>query len=312
MATTIQDVAKQCGVSTAVVSAALRNAKGSVRFSEDTRLAVLEAAEALNYSPNQLARAMSTGVVPVVALVLHTEDHDASVINTYLHDTLPAAGMQLHKLGFEMLFLPCLDYEEQTRRLGTLISGKLIGGVVSNVIPGTGDALGAFLAKAGIPFVLMGNNLDESVVSVARDASAIMHVLRRYAASRGLESVLQVGMSGSDGTRIPVETDPYTGAERCVDDAELNDPETLIAASGSRVWQFLREKKGVPKERLILDEDARLWVGIRPVLRVHSRQSDRASLAAKLVAQWMKEGTPPCRGRQTLVMDESEIELVEH
>ncbi|MDX1934413.1 MAG: LacI family DNA-binding transcriptional regulator [Capsulimonadales bacterium] len=67
---TIRDVAKSAGISVAAASAVLNgNGSGRIRVSPATRQRIYEAAEALSYRPNHLARGLATGRKGIVGLV---------------------------------------------------------------------------------------------------------------------------------------------------------------------------------------------------------------------------------------------------
>ncbi len=66
---TLSDIAQDVGVSTATVSRVLANAPGH-RAGKDTRRAILEVAERLDYQPNVAARALSTGQAPLIGIVM--------------------------------------------------------------------------------------------------------------------------------------------------------------------------------------------------------------------------------------------------
>lgn len=67
-AVTIRDVARAAGVSTATVSLVMNNKQGA-RIGEDARRRVLEAAEALGYRPNALAKDLVSGRSRFIGLV---------------------------------------------------------------------------------------------------------------------------------------------------------------------------------------------------------------------------------------------------
>ena len=66
MAVTIRDVAKKANVGVGTVSRVLNNSS-AVR--PETRAKVLEAIEALNFTPNVAARRLSMGVTKSIAVV---------------------------------------------------------------------------------------------------------------------------------------------------------------------------------------------------------------------------------------------------
>jgi DNA-binding LacI/PurR family transcriptional regulator len=74
MRATILDVARAAGVTDATVSNVL-NSKG--RTSEATRARVLEAAAALGYRRNELARAVVTGRSRTLGILTHDEANEA-------------------------------------------------------------------------------------------------------------------------------------------------------------------------------------------------------------------------------------------
>jgi hypothetical protein len=308
---TIQDIAERCGVSTAVVSAALRGAGGSVRYSEATGKRVQRAAAELHYAPNRLAQAIRTGTVPVVGVSLHTPRLDRTAINTYLHDTLPAAGVRLHELGMEMLFLPYTSHDEQVRRLRSRIAGRLIGGVVSNFIAPDGDAkLVSFLREAGIPFVLIGDVEDAAVPSLASDDRAIRDVLNRYAASRRLRRLMWVRGVDAGGTALLAARDSKGRVAFPLDaQAIRNCADVLFVAQGADPLRLATEQKLVPAEHLVLVEDARLWRGRCPAVLVQSQIGRKAEMAVDIAVRWMRSGQPPHRGRVTVALTEGDVVL---
>ena len=79
MAVTIREVSERCGLSVSLVSKALNNYP-DVR--EETRQRVLEAAHALGYIPNSLARGLKTNRTYNVGVILDDELHD-NLLHTY-------------------------------------------------------------------------------------------------------------------------------------------------------------------------------------------------------------------------------------
>ena len=120
--TTAKDIAVKCGVSRAVASAILGGgSKGTIRFSQEVKERVLKTAKAMNYVPNRLATAMKTGKIPLVAFCLHVIHFTTEEVNLYLHDMLPAAALKLQEYGYEMIFVPFVDTDEQLRRMPVVV-----------------------------------------------------------------------------------------------------------------------------------------------------------------------------------------------
>ena len=66
---TMSDIARQAGVSRATVSYVLNKRHTGVRIPDDTRRQILDLAEEMGYRPNELARAVVTGVNRVLGFV---------------------------------------------------------------------------------------------------------------------------------------------------------------------------------------------------------------------------------------------------
>jgi LacI family transcriptional regulator len=87
---TVADVAKEAGVS---VSTAARVLSGSGYASEDTRRLVLEAAKALGYVPNQIARSLRTRQTRLIGLLIgDVENSFYSAIARHVESVAKGAG----------------------------------------------------------------------------------------------------------------------------------------------------------------------------------------------------------------------------
>ncbi|MBD1573717.1 LacI family transcriptional regulator [Vibrio sp. S17_S38] len=110
---TITDVSKLANVSKATVSRVMSGSRG-VR--EDSRLAVLKAAEELNYSPNVAAQNLATQSSHYVGVVLNTSD--AASLTSYL----PSISRKLKSMNKLMLVQFAESTDEQQNALFELNS----------------------------------------------------------------------------------------------------------------------------------------------------------------------------------------------
>jgi LacI family transcriptional regulator len=102
--TTIQDVARLAGVSTATVSRVLSK-PGVVRT--HTQEQVMAAVRQLDYQPVAAARALASGRTHTVGCVIPTLDHAIFARSTQaMQTTLAQAGYQLLEHGLKELDLP--------------------------------------------------------------------------------------------------------------------------------------------------------------------------------------------------------------
>lgn len=116
---TIKDVAKLAGVSISTASIAL-SGRGPV--SEATRRRVLEAARALNYRPNAIARSLVTKRTRTVGLVL------SDITDPYFHEITKGVEAVLSKAGYALI-LADTDHsvQKELRSLETFQSHQVAG-----------------------------------------------------------------------------------------------------------------------------------------------------------------------------------------
>ena len=88
--TTLSDIAKVAGVSSAVVSRIVNDDK-TLRVSEDTRQRVLKAIDELDYTPNIAARTLRSAKSGLIAMVVHdvTNPVYAEIMRGYLEGRRP-------------------------------------------------------------------------------------------------------------------------------------------------------------------------------------------------------------------------------
>lgn len=161
---TIQQVAERAGVSTGTVSRVINNRKG-VRAS--TRQAVEAAMRALNYQPDQAARALSFRQAPRIGLHIKGLNHFAPYYMLLLEQLV--AGLQAEGLRFE-------EIPSDERAMPAYLTDALI-------LVGThdDDPRVHHLMQQGKPFVLIGHH--QGVNWVAPDdydggRQATAHLLR--------------------------------------------------------------------------------------------------------------------------------------
>lgn len=145
MAVTIRDVAKRAGVGIATVSRVLN---GNPSVSEETRQRVLQAIEELNYTPNPIARRLSTGRTWTVGVLVP-------------FFTLPEFVKRLqgiqHALAESAYDLVLFNIENPAQRdkyfLDLSRNNRVDGLLILSLVPGEGQ-VSAF-EEAGIPLVLV-------------------------------------------------------------------------------------------------------------------------------------------------------------
>ncbi len=154
---TIKDVAKYAGVSTATVSRVL-NKKGPL--SEKTIQKVNEAVEKLAYHPNVLARSLASGKNNTIGVLVPSYDHP------FWSELLQKMEEEAKKKGYNVLFTCFLGtLEEKQKALEYLIS-RQVNGIIVCAYPDS-DFWKEAKKKFNLPVVFMVNvsGCDPSVIS---------------------------------------------------------------------------------------------------------------------------------------------------
>ena len=151
MALTINDVAKEAGVSIATVSKVI-NGKPSI--SEQTRLHVLEVIKRLNYHPNaqasNFARERSDNIIFLAVTEPHTAFH-----NPHMFEIMCGAQNVVHEKNFNFSFLGVQDKDTACQEASNIIGRRAADGILIHG-SSTSRSLVELLVKKGFPHVIIG------------------------------------------------------------------------------------------------------------------------------------------------------------
>ncbi|MFA6292010.1 MAG: LacI family DNA-binding transcriptional regulator [Victivallales bacterium] len=305
---TINDIAEACGISPTVASAALRNKKGSVRYSQELREKVLATAKKMNYRLNRLASAVASGKSPFVAVFLHHGSSEYALpVNFYLHDTLTAAAFALHKSGYEMVFVPYSDEAEQVKRIESMLEGKLVSGVITNFISGHNRELFSLLKKTTAPYAILGNTNGEKLHNCDINWNSVELKLNEYSISRGFKDKVVLGMK-EESLQLIVDHHDYMPLDW--DSKIFKRTDTLFCPSGSECAKKLIERKKISTGRMLVIDDYRLPIEFRPVMQIRQPQSERAEICANFITEWIGSGNPPENKLDKIFIKEEDTKIV--
>ena len=151
MATTIKDVARTAGVSTATVSAVINE---SAYVSPALRARVHEAVRDLGYAPSQLARRLRTGVSELIAIIV------ADLSNPFYARVVCAAEAAVAAWGFSLVVFNSDEKPDAEKRIMARVRTLSCGGLILVPVSGTVSALGRDADSRRIPTVLFGRTLE--------------------------------------------------------------------------------------------------------------------------------------------------------
>ena len=169
----LKDIADRTGFSVNTVSLALRD---SPRIPEATRLTIREAAEALNYLPNHVAKSLVSRETRTVGLVL------TSITNPILTRVAQAIELRLAELGYSTLFATSNGDHHEEKKAIEMFRSRQVDGML--IYPRGHRDLDHIrkLRQAGYPVVLLVGDPDAGVDVVSMDTrqgsyKAVRHLL---------------------------------------------------------------------------------------------------------------------------------------
>jgi len=120
----IKDVAEATKLSVSTVSRVLNGKAKQFRISEKSQKKVIEAAEALNYIPNQIAVNLQSGKTRTIALII------PSLINPFFSRIASIINNELHLLGYSTLISDSNESADIERQEITQIISRNVEGIL--------------------------------------------------------------------------------------------------------------------------------------------------------------------------------------
>ena len=185
----IRDVARRAGVSIATVSAAL-NGKGPV--SEETRRRVWEAAAAVGYAPNAIARSLRLGKSRLIGVVV------GDITNPFWASTVRVVENTAIRANYSIILCNSDDREERELAILDQLRAQHVAGILLTPIGRSAGYVQRLSRRDLPPLVAM----DQRVPGLARD---FVGVDNRAAVRMLTEFLLRLGhrriamISGGEG-----------------------------------------------------------------------------------------------------------------
>mgnify|MGYP005766063659 CR=1 FL=1 len=145
---TIKDVAKHADVSIATVSRIINN-RGPI--SEKTRNRVYESMKALNYQPNEMARALQKQKSNIIGLIVPSIEYD------FFSRLIEAVEETCHEHGYKLMLGRSGENEDREIEMVSMLEGNKVDGIL--LCSRLGDA-GIYRDRATMPIVSIDRDID--------------------------------------------------------------------------------------------------------------------------------------------------------
>lgn len=244
MSITIEDIAKECGLSRATVSRVVRN---SPNVSEKSRRLVEKVIRDTGYQPNQIAQSLAQGYSNIVALIVGNISSLAQIeISKVIQKGLYDHGL--------MVWLCNSDYDPTVcdAYLDTAVASKLAGAFLITTDPSKHKL--EQVVKTGLPIVMV-NRQDTTVVcdsiisndylSVQQAVSLLANKGHRNIVLLSVSQELVAGRQAYLGFKTGCEKNGLSFSEHSIYEVDINSySDTLKARHPFNALQLFEENPG--------------------------------------------------------------------
>lgn len=297
--TNIMDVARTCGVSIATVSRAFN--KDSV-IKAETRIKILETAEAMGYTPNMVARGLKRSKSQTVGIII------PSIDNYFYIDALKYIEIELQKRGYRLIVSFIFHgVTEERDALEAMSSARLEALIVFPRSRINEDYIKKLTMQSKI-IQLFTAPYDEYDSLVIDDVYGI-EIAARYLIDRGHRRILYIGgdsrVKGYENVFAErgIEYDPaLISLEWLLDGQKISDiikstePTAIIAVArqAEAVWCALNHMKTIiPDDISFIANDDVNWVKMFGITSVSHPLEEIASRLIERLFFIINNGSEP-------------------
>lgn len=187
-----KDVAKEAGVSQATVSYVLNNVQG-IKIKQETKMAVLEAAQRLNYHPNVIARGMRLNKSMSIGVV-----SDKNMSSYVFMSVLEGIKDALVSKNYSITL--CVNKADRIEDADYIkyYSSNRIDGIIFAYANLTEEQIG-FMLDNNIPFVMIHAHMkDEMPHLVKTDMSDAIYRAMAHLTQKGIRKIGYIGTSAGN------------------------------------------------------------------------------------------------------------------
>jgi LacI family transcriptional regulator len=214
---TILDIAEQLGVTPGTVSRALNN---HPKISTETKRAVIDMAEKLNYRANRIASSLRSGKSHVIGVMIPSAE--INFFGSVVHGIESIANMH----GYNVLIFQSNESQEhEVKGIETFVSAR-VDGIVASIAKGTKDYSHYLEVKnRGIPLVFFDRANDQlGIPSVVIDDFKGAYIATTHLLEQGYLRVAHI----TGPQHIKIFNDRQRGYVTALEDKGVSFDETLV------------------------------------------------------------------------------------
>lgn len=209
MRVTINEVAKEAGVSLSTVSRVLHN---NSKITEETKNKVNEAIEKLGYHPNAIASSLAGKPTKTIGIVI-PNNSDELFKNTFFINAMRGISIYSQKKGYFLMYSFSNDADEEIKFIKTYIRSGWVSGIVL-LSSFENDKCIDYLQSQNFPFVIVGSpNNDVNINWVDNDNIKAMYNVVELLINKGKQNIAFIG--GSQNMRVT--KDRFIGYQNALD-----------------------------------------------------------------------------------------------
>ena len=227
MSITVKDVAREAGVSRTTVSNVFNR---RTKYSEDTRQAVLEAANRLGYKPNLAAKSLITNQSQLIGLILPSYVQPNALTNTPFYNTIMDGVYSVLQDETYDLLISCVPSRARLPLVSDWLDTRNVDGVLA-----LGEFDDSFLQQLdakSIPVVLVDNYQKgfPNFSYINSDDETGGYLAARKLVERGYRKIAVATVLTGSLKNSPLMRKRCEGYRRAMQEAGL--PETVIELTG--------------------------------------------------------------------------------
>jgi LacI family transcriptional regulator len=207
---TISDIARELGVSTALVSLVLSGKSLEYRISEKAAKKVIETAKRLGYLPNFMAKALRTGKSGVLGLIV------ADISNPFFAKIAREIENEACKIGYQVMFASSDEDKDKFEDLGNTFIIRQVDGLIIAPVSDSQEVVSDWHAR-GVPIVFVDRYFSSLDIPYAvTDNFDASYQITTHIRERGFKKIAFIGKKTNVSTFMDREEGFISAAENTV------------------------------------------------------------------------------------------------